>query len=108
MFALNKVMLCGRTCEPAVLKATAKGVAACEFELAVPHRNGGSERTLTIGVVFWGKYAETCHRLLAEPKEVYVEGSLRRHEWTDKRSGAKLWDYHLSGEKLRLSEGGEP
>lgn len=91
MSDLNKVMLIGRIGAKPELKTTQAGDAICKLRLATSYgtqQDGKFEReTLWHSVVVFGRQAENCAENLDKGRLVYVEGTLRPDEWTDK-SGA--------------------
>jgi single-strand DNA-binding protein len=85
---LNKVMLIGRVGAKPECKKTQAGDAMSRMRVATSRaweQDGVLEReTEWHTVIAFGKTAEICEKLLDKGKLVYVEGTLRSHEWTDK------------------------
>ena len=89
MTDLNKVMLIGHLGGKPEMRKTANGTAVCQLRLATSHavaKDGGWERdTLWHNVTVFDKLAERCCEYLDKGRLVYVEGTLRANEWTDKQ-----------------------
>ena len=89
--SVNKVILVGRLGRDPETRYTSGGQAVCHFSLATDEtykdRNGERQkRTEWHKIVAWGKKAEFAQQYLKKGQEVYVEGSIRTNEWTDKEN----------------------
>jgi len=81
--------LIGRLGKDPEMRFTPNGKAVTNFTMATSEiwsdQNGEKqERTEWHRVVTWGKLAETCAKLLAKGKQVYVEGRIQTRQWDDK------------------------
>lgn len=45
------------------------------------------ERTTWIQWEIWGKSAENFAKFVAKGRQLYIEGTVRNHSWTDEQSG---------------------
>ena len=87
--SFNKIIIVGNLGRDPELKYTSQGQAVCEFSVATSEKRKDSsgelkEETTWFRVSCWGKLAEVASRYLAKGRQVYIEGRLRAHEWTDK------------------------
>lgn len=86
--SLNKIMLIGNLGrDPELRHAGDRPVA--EFSLATTERwrdQSGAEKSNTDWhrIVVWGRSGENCAKYLSKGSMVYVEGSMRYRDWTDK------------------------
>lgn len=86
--SLNKIMLIGNLGrDPELRQAGDRAVA--EFSLATTEKwrdQSGQEKSQTDWhrIVVWGRAGENCAKYLAKGSMVYVEGSMRYRDWTDK------------------------
>lgn len=93
MTALNKIMLIGNLGrDPELRQAGDKSVA--EFSLATTERwrdQSGAEKSNTDWhrIVVWGRSGENCAKYLSKGSMVYVEGSMRYRDWTDKEGNKR-------------------
>jgi len=86
---LNICALIGRLGQDPELRATQGGQQVANFRIAVSerYRDGSGERqerTLWLGVVAWGKLAETCAQYLTKGSRVAVQGRLQSRQYEDK------------------------
>jgi len=89
--SVNKVILVGRLGRDPETRYTSGGQAVCHFSLATDEtfkdKSGERQkRTEWHKIVAWGKKAEFAQQYLKKGQEVYVEGSIRSNEWTDKEN----------------------
>ncbi len=89
--SVNKVILVGRLGRDPETRYTSGGQAVCHFSLATDEtfkdKSGERQkRTEWHKIVAWGKKAEFAQQYLKKGQEVYVEGSIRTNEWTDKEN----------------------
>jgi single-strand DNA-binding protein len=119
MASVNKVVLIGNLGRDPEIRYTQSGEPIANFSLATTEtwtdKSGTKqERTEWHRVEVFGRPAQVARDYLAKGRQVYVEGSIRYDEWTDKdgnkRNTTKI---RLSGPNSRLvllggprSEGG--
>jgi len=89
MASLNKVILIGNLGKDPDIRHTQAGEPIANFSLATNEvwtdRNGQrQERTEWHRVEVFGKQAQIARDYLSKGRPVYVEGSIRYDEWTDK------------------------
>ena len=81
----NKIILIGNLTKDPELKYTPQGTPVCNFRIAVNNRvkkdNDYVDQPLFIGVVTFGKRAESLGQYLAKGKGVVVEGRLQERRW---------------------------
>ena len=108
MGSVNKVILVGNLGRDAELRYTPGGAAVATLNLATTEvfkdREGQKkEDTQWHQVEVFGKTAEIVKEYCSKGKQVYIEGSIRYDEWTDKdgvkRTKAKV---KVSGPNSRL------
>lgn len=91
---INKVILVGRLGKDPEVRSTPNGTSVAKFTLATDERytdksGEKQERTEWHDVEAWDRLGEICGQYLRKGKLVYIEGSIRTDEWTDKESGQK-------------------
>ncbi len=89
MSSVNKVILVGNLGRDAELRFTPGGDPVANFSLATNEswtdRSGQKqERTEWHRVEIFGKTAQTLNDYLKKGRSIYLEGSIRYEEWTDK------------------------
>jgi single-strand DNA-binding protein len=89
MSSLNKVILIGNLGRDPEMRYTQNGDPIANFSLATNEvwndRSGQrQERTEWHRVEVFGKQAQIAQDYLRKGRQVYVEGSIRYDEWTDK------------------------
>jgi single-strand DNA-binding protein len=89
MASLNKVILIGNLGRDPEMRYTQSGDPIANFSLATNEvwndKNGQrQERTEWHRVEVFGKQAQIAQEYLRKGRQVYVEGSIRYDEWTDK------------------------
>ena len=89
MADVNMVILIGHLGSDPEVRHTASGTSVANFTLATNERwidSSGErqEKTEWHRVVVWAKQAEIVGQYLRKGRQVYVEGSLRTREWTDR------------------------
>ena len=108
MASVNKVILIGNLGRDPEIRYTQSGEPIANFSLATTENwtdKSGSkqERTEWHRVEVFGKAAQVARDYLTKGRQVYVEGSVRYDEWTDKdgnkRNTTKI---RLSGPNSRL------
>jgi single-strand DNA-binding protein len=94
MAGVNKVILIGNLGRDPEIRYTQSGSPVANFTLATTERWNDAasgerkERTEWHRIVVWGKQAEIAGEYLRKGRQVYVEGSLRTRDWSD-REGNK-------------------
>ena len=104
--SINKVILVGRLGRDPELKYTPSGAPVAKFSLATDEsfkdRTGEKQnRTEWHNIVAWNKLAEICGEYLTKGKLVYIEGSIRSHEYQDK-SGNKRTAYEIIANNMQM------
>lgn len=89
MSSVNKVILIGNLGRDPEIRYTQAGEPIANFSLATSERwtdKGGQkqERTEWHRVEVFGKQAQVVRDYLTKGRSVYLEGSIRYDEWTDK------------------------
>jgi single-strand DNA-binding protein len=81
----NKVIMIGNLTKDPELRYTPQGTAVCSFRIAVNNRikkgDNVENDTLFIGVVTFGKQAETASKYLFKGSGVLVDGRLQERRW---------------------------
>lgn len=98
---VNKVILMGRLGSDPKRRETKTGLSVVNFPLATSRRlkaEPGStknydEETQWHRIVVWGRKGENCAQYLKKGSAVYIEGSMRNHQY-DGKDGVK----HYSSE----------
>ena len=103
--SVNKVILIGRLGKDPEVKYTGSGTPVAKFSLATDEvfkdRSGEQQKhTEWHNIVAWSKLAEICGEYLTKGKQVYIEGSIRSHQWEDKQTGAKRTGYEIIAQKM--------
>jgi single-strand DNA-binding protein len=93
MASFNRITIVGYLGKDPEIRYTPDGQAVCHFNVATTERRKdrtgeAQEITTWFKITVWGKRAETANQYLAKGKQVYIEGTLRQEEWTD-REGVK-------------------
>ena len=110
MSSVNKVILIGNLGADPEVRYTQGGEPVCELRIATSEQwtdkqGQKQERTEWHSISVWGKTAELCAQYLAKGRSVYVEGSLRTREYTDKEGvNRKVWE--VKAEKVTFLGGG--
>lgn len=93
MASFNRITIVGYLGRDPEIKYTPDGQAVCNFSVATTERRKdrsgeAQEITTWFRITVWGKKAEVANQYLSKGKQVYIEGTLRQEEWTD-REGTK-------------------
>jgi len=104
--SVNKVILVGRLGKDPETRYTSGGQAVCHFSLATDEsfksRSGERQkRTEWHRITVWGKQAEIAQQYLKKGAQIYLEGSIRTSEWTDKE-GQKKTSYEINASNFRM------
>lgn len=108
MASLNKVILIGNLGKDPEVRYLQSGDAVANFSLATNEvwtdKSGQrQERTEWHRVEVFGKPAQVVRDYLSKGRQVYVEGSIRYDEWTDKDGNKqKMTKIRVSGPNSRL------
>ena len=87
---INKVILVGNVCLDPEVRALDSGVKVARVRLATTERytdrqtNETKELTEWHTVTLWRGLADVVDKYVHKGSQIYVEGSLRTREWTDK------------------------
>lgn len=81
MSSVNKSILLGRLGSDPDLRHTTEGDPVAKFSLATSQNKDSKPDWHQ--VVVWGKQAENCSKFLSKGSQVYVEGRIAYHQWTD-------------------------
>jgi single-strand DNA-binding protein len=89
MASLNKVILIGNLGKDPEIRYTQQGEPIANFSLATSERwtdksGQKQERTEWHRVEVFGKTAQIVRDYCSKGKQVYLEGSIKYDEWTDK------------------------
>jgi len=106
MSSVNKVILIGRLGKDPEVKYTPSGAPVAKFSLATDEvfkdRSGEQQkRTEWHNIVAWNKLAEICGEYLTKGKQVYIEGSIRSHQYED-QAGNKRTAYEIVAREMRM------
>ncbi len=109
---LNKVLLGGRLTRDPEMKYTPKGMAVCEFGVAVNRtwksESGEKKEEVTfLDVTFFGKTGEAIAQYLKKGQPIFIEGRLNLDQWDDKQTGAKRSKVKVVGESFQFVGGKE-
>ena len=104
--SVNKVILVGRLGKDPETRYTSGGQAVCHFSMATDEsykdRNGERQkRTEWHRITVWGKQAEIAQQYLKKGAQIYLEGSIRTSEWTDKE-GQKKTSFEINASTFRM------
>jgi len=109
---LNKVLLAGRLTRDPALKYSPKGMAICEFGVAVNRtwksESGEKKEEVTfLDVTFFAATAEAIGQYLKKGSPIFIEGRLKLDQWDDKQTGAKRSKVGVVGESFQFVGGKE-
>jgi single-strand DNA-binding protein len=104
--SVNKVILVGRLGKDPETRYTSGGQAVCHFSMATDEsykdKTGERQkRTEWHRITVWGKQAEIAQQYLKKGAQIYLEGSIRTSEWTDKE-GQKKTSYEINASTFRM------
>ena len=104
--SINKVILIGRLGKDPEIKYTPSGSPVAKFTLATDEvfkdRAGEQQRrTEWHTVVAWNKLAEICGEYLTKGKQIYIESSIRSHQWED-QNGNKRTAYEIVARDMKM------
>jgi len=104
--SVNKVILIGRLGKDPEVKYLPSGAPVAKFSLATDEsfkdRTGEQQKhTEWHNIVAWNKLAEICGEYLTKGKQVYIEGSIRSHQYED-QAGNKRTSYEIVARDMRM------
>ena len=104
--SVNRVILVGRLGKDPETRYTGGGQAVCHFSLATDEsykdRSGERQkRTEWHRITVWAKQAEIAQQYLKKGSQIYLEGSIRSSEYTDKE-GQKRTSYEIIASNFRM------
>jgi single-strand DNA-binding protein len=104
--SVNRVILVGRLGKDPETRYTGGGQAVCHFSLATDEtykdRSGERQkRTEWHRITVWGKQAEIAQQYLKKGSQIYLEGSIRSSEYTDKE-GQKRTSFEINVSNFRM------
>ena len=104
--SVNKVILVGRLGKDPEMKYTPSGAPVTTFSLATDEsfkdKTGEKQnRTEWHRIKAWNKLAEICGEYLTKGKLVYIEGSIRSHEYQD-QAGNKRTAYEIIANYMQM------
>jgi single-strand DNA-binding protein len=104
--SVNRVILVGRLGKDPETRYTGGGQAVCHFSLATDEtfkdRSGERQkRTEWHRITVWGKQAEIAQQYLKKGAQIYLEGSIRSSEYTDK-DGQKRTSFEINCNNFRM------
>jgi len=107
--SLNKVILIGNLGSDPQDKSTQSGSQFTTFSLATNEfwtdkQGNKKQRTDWHNIVAWGNLAKDCLKYLKKGSLVYIEGSVRNREWSDKQ-GTSHKSVDIQAAKLVVLDG---
>lgn len=86
MASLNRVFLLGNLTRDPEVRYLPSGKAVAELRMAISRRfktttGEDKEEVCYVGVVVWGRQAETCGQYLSKGSALFVDGRLQYEEW---------------------------
>jgi single-strand DNA-binding protein len=111
---INKVILVGNVGADPEIRSLESGVKVARLRLATTERiynrqtQETKEHTEWHTVVLWRGLADVADKYVRKGSQIYIEGSLRSNEWTDK-DGNKRYGMEIVANDLKLlgRRGGE-
>ena len=88
---INKVVLIGNAGGDPEVKVLDSGMKVVRVGLATTERTKNTDGTVTTrtewhSVTFWQKLAEIAEKYIRKGSQIYVEGSIHYHKYTDKNN----------------------
>jgi single-strand DNA-binding protein len=111
--SFNKITIVGYLGRDPELRYTPQGTAVCNMSIATTEKRRDAsseteEHTIWFRVTAWGRQAELAAEYLAKGRQVYVEGRLRREEYTD-REGVQRVSLEVNASDIQfLGQRAEP
>lgn len=110
---INKVILVGNVGVDPEVRALETGTKMARLRVATTERiyNSASgerrEHTEWHTVMLWGGRADFAEKYIRKGSQVYVEGRIRSHEWTEEATGIKRYAIEILADEIRLLGGGQ-
>ena len=106
---LNKVILIGRLGRDPETRYMPNGEAVCNFSVATSEtwndRNGQRvERTEWHNITMYRKLAEIAGQYLRKGSQVYLEGKIQSHKYTDE-NGVERTAYEIIANEMKMLGG---
>lgn len=104
---INKVILVGNVGADPEIRTTEAGVKVARLRLATTERifdrqaNEAKEYTEWHSVTLWRGLADVVDRFVHKGSQLYIEGSLRTREWTD-RDNQKRFTTEIVASEMKL------
>lgn len=104
---INKVILVGNVGSDPEVRTTESGVKVANLRLATTERifdrqnNTSKDHTEWHTIVLWRGLADVVDRFVRKGSQIYVEGSLRSREWTD-RENQKHFSVEIVANDMKL------
>ena len=111
--SVNKVIIIGNVGKDPEIRRTQDGKAIANLSVATSEswkdKQTGEqkEKTEWHNVVFFSRLAEIAGQYLKKGRQVYVEGSIRSREYTDKE-GQKKTAYEIRADRMVMLSSGRP
>ena len=107
MASFNKIILVGYLGRDPEIRYTPQGDAVCNFSVATTERRKNQfddyeDQTTWFRVTVWRRQAELANQYLHKGKQVYIEGKLRRAEYTD-RDGNRRTTLEVTASDIQLA-----
>jgi single-strand DNA-binding protein len=104
--SFNKITIVGYLGRDPELRYTPQGTAVCNMSIATTEKRRDAsgeteEHTIWFRVTAWGRQAELAAEYLAKGRQVYVEGRLRREEYTD-REGVQRTSLEVNASDIQF------
>lgn len=111
--SFNQITVVGNLGRDPQLHYNDKGTAVCSFSMATNEkdtvRGAQVDVTTWFDVTLFGRQAEVASQYLEKGKQVFIQGSFRSEQWTD-REGKPRVTNKVKAEKMKLIDrvtGGE-
>lgn len=105
---INKVILVGNVGLDPEVRTTETGVKVARVRLATTERvydrqaNESKEYTEWHTVTLWRGLADVVDRFVHKGSQLYIEGSLRTREWTDRETNQKRYATEIVASEMKL------
>lgn len=104
---INKVILVGNVGTDPEIRTTEAGVKVANLRLATTEKifdrqnNTSKDHTEWHTIVLWRGLADVVDRFVRKGSQIYIEGSLRSREWTD-RENQKRFTVEIVANEMKL------
>ena len=92
--SFNIIQIVGNLGRDPELRYTPQGTAVCSFSMATNEKDTvkGEQVDVTtwFDVTLFGKQAEVASRYLEKGKQVFIQGSFRSEQWTDREGKSRV------------------